>query len=120
MTIRISKFEFVKNTSKYIKGDEVIITHRGEDCLVLSPIGYNKKVEYHKGDVPKFRESYELTPAMATPMAVKKTEPTVIFAKGRDMDTAKKILKPKKDIYSYNCGCSKVDGKFLCPKHGRL
>ena len=36
--IRVSKFEFVRNASKYLKGSTVVITHFGEDFLLLAPV----------------------------------------------------------------------------------
>ena len=92
--IRVSKFEFVKNTSRYLKGGIVIITHRGEDCLRLEPVGYEK--EYFN-----------------------------IVAKdggGKPIqfEVKAKTKQFKPNLINYGCGCERVDGKYLCPKHGRV
>lgn len=91
MTIRVSKFEFVKNTSKYLKGEEVIITHRGEDCLVLTPVG----------------ESISVKPEPKVNVATKKEK----------KEGNKSVLN---QYNSFTCGCVKAEGKYLCPKHGRM
>ena len=85
--IRVSKFEFVKNTSRYLKGVVVIITHRGEDCLRLEPVGYEKEYRHKVYDVEK-------------------------------QEPDKKIQRP--NLLNYGCGCDRTNGKYLCPKHGRV
>ena len=86
--MEINMREFCLNTTKYLKGDTIIITKRGVPSFRLVPID---------GCGIDVQKSVEYKDYVAT-----------------------KVQIPKKNFNEYNCGCEKVNGKYLCPKHGRV
>ena len=92
--------EFCLNTTKYMKGETVIITKRGVPMFKLESM--NQLVD-----------SYNALP--------KKTQKKV-FKENFDsvLNVATKISIPNQKFTEYNCGCKRVEGRFLCPKHGRV
>lgn len=90
ITIRVSKLEFCRNTSRYLKGDNVIITHRGEDCLDLRPIG-------------QIMASERAFPVTSYPKVVEKEK-----------------VAEKGSVLRHACGCEREENSYLCKKHGRV
>lgn len=46
---RISKHEFVKNTSRYLSaGRDIVVTHRGADAVILRFVGNVQKMNIRK------------------------------------------------------------------------
>lgn len=144
--MRISVNEFRKNIAKYLKSKEVIEIYRYNKVIAKlevlnTPIDFSPKPREPQSflELPekeqkriiikaakesnkaqkKIADTYKKLERLASPTTSGGTTVTPKDVK-RGADALKEISKLPQPPQMYGCGCKRVDGKVLCPKHHRL
>lgn len=87
---RVSRQDFIRYTSKYLKEFPLIITNRGTDELLISTI-----------------EERAVTVIKQDTINIDKEKPMM-----------NKINLETNNVWDeYRCGCKKIEGNKCCPKH---
>lgn len=102
--IKVTRRDFTRDFKKYLKPGKVILTNQGKDeyCLTIECLTDKPKT---LSDKPEVKERIEKVLTTVPGMATVEKKPF--------------IPNWQKDNSTYGCGCKKVEGKSMCPKHDR-
>ena len=103
---RISKRDLCHSISKYLKDGKFIVTNRGKDeyVITIEKVDGNKTIDSGTSDTSEHIE------------AVGGCETECGEVMGSDAYYAEKAHR----MAYYGCGCGRIPGSSLCPKHGRM
>ena len=104
MSDKIKKREFIRYASKLLVPGEFIVEgkHKSYKVIIAEVTGLSDKMSLSDKSKCSLSDKIKL--------------PKTINSKAE----VKKVLSEHKGIAEYGCGCKRVEGKALCPKHNRL